>query len=173
MEGIDKTTFKKIFEDHWDDFKTHYPRYDSDYYDNVIQKMLDCGDPDKMGYVRYRCCSCGESRKIAFTCKSCFCLSCAKGYTDKWSDFIGRRLIPQVTYRHEILTVPDFLRIYFYVNPQLLNKLMQTGNNCLIDILQTCAGTNLKIGTIIVLQTNGRSGRYNPHLLISCSPPVE
>jgi hypothetical protein len=64
------------------------------------------------------------------------------------------------------LTVPDFLRIYFYRNPQLLNNLMKTGNNCLIDILQTCTGTNLKMGTIIVLQTNGRSGRYNPHLHI-------
>ena len=90
MEGIDKNTFKKIFRDHWDQYKTAYPRYNSDYYDNVIRKMLDCGDPDKMGYARYWCCCCGESRKIAFTCKSCFCLTCAKGYTDKWSDFISR-----------------------------------------------------------------------------------
>lgn len=166
MEGIDKDTFKKIFRDHWDEYKTVYPRYNSDYYDNVIRKMLDCGDPDKMGYARYWCCCCGESRKIAFSCKSCFCLTCAKGYTDKWSDFIGRRLIPQVIYRHEVLTVPDFLRIYFYRNPHLLNNLMQIGNNCLIDILQTCVRTNLKMGTIIVLQTHGRSGRYNPHLHI-------
>ena len=166
MEGIDKATFKKIFRDHWSSFKEAYPRYDCDRYDQVIQKMLDCGDPEKMGFVQYRCCSCGESRRIAFTCKSCFCLSCAKVYTDRWADFIGRRLIPQVTYRHEILTVPDFLRGYFHRNPDLLNCLLQTGNNCLLDILQTCTRTPLTIGTIIVLQTSGRSGRYNPHLHI-------
>jgi hypothetical protein len=166
MEGIDKTTFKQIFREHWGQFKQAYPRYDGPEYDQVIQKMLDCGDPEKMGFVQYRCCSCGESRRIAFTCKSCFCLSCAKVYADRWADFIGRRLIPQVTYRHEVFTVPDFLRGYFYRNPDLLNCLMQTGNNCLLDILQTCTRTSLTIGTMIVLQTSGRSGRYNPHLHI-------
>jgi hypothetical protein len=166
MEGIDKATFKKIFRDHWSRFKEAYPRYDCDEYDQVIQKMLDCGDPEKMGFIQYRCCSCGESRRIAFTCKSCFCLSCAKVYTDRWAEFIGRRLLPQVTYRHEVFTVPDFLRGYFYRNPDLLNRLMQTGHNCLLDILQTCARTPLTVGTIVVLQTSGRSGRYNPHLHI-------
>jgi hypothetical protein len=166
MEEIDKATFKKIFRDHWDEFKQTHPRYDGPEYDQVIQKMLDCGDPEKMGFVQYRCCSCGESRRIAFTCKSCFCLSCAKVYADRWADFIGRRLIPQVTYRHEVFTVPDFLRGYFYRNPDLLNRLLQTGNNCLRDILQTCTRTSLTLGTIIVLQTSGRSGRYNPHLHI-------
>jgi len=163
MEGIDKATFKKIFRDHGDGFKQIRPRYDSDYYDQVIQKMLDCGDPEKMGFVQYRCCSCGESRRIAFTCKSCFCLSCAKVYADRWADFIGRRRIPQVLYRHEVFPVPDFLRGYFYRNPDLLNHLLQTGNNCLLDILQTCTRTPLTLGTLIVLQTSGRSGRYNPH----------
>ena len=166
MEGIDKNTFKKIFQDHWDEFKTFRPRYNSDYYDTVVNKMLNCGDPEKMGYVQYRCCSCGKTREIAFTCKSCFCLSCAKVYADRWADFIGRRLIPMINYRHQVFTVPDFLRIYFYNNRHLLHKLIKAGNNCLIDILQTCTKINLKIGTIIVLQTNGRSGHYNPHLHI-------
>ena len=166
MEGIDKNTFKKIFRDHWESFKEVHPRYDIDDYNNVIQKMLDCGDPEKMGYVQYRCCSCGETREIAFTCKSCFCLSCAKVYADRWADFIGRRLIPMINYRHQVFTVPDFLRTYFYNNQDLLDKLMKTGNNCLKDIIQTCANIKLKIGAVIVLQTNGRSGHYNPHLHI-------
>jgi len=166
MEGVDKKTFKKIFRDHWDEFKTFRPRYNSDYYDTVINKMLDCGDPQKMGYALYRCCSCGKSKKIAFSCKSCFCLSCAKVYADRWADFIGRRLIPMINYRHQVFTVPDLFRTYFYNNQDLLEKLIKTGNNCLIDILQTCAKIKLKIGTIVVLQTNGRSGQYNPHLHI-------
>ena len=167
MEGIDKNTFKKIFYDYWDAFKQTHPRFDSPDYNDTIQKMLDCGDPKKMGFVQYRCCYCGEIRRIAFTCKSCFCLSCAKVYTDRWADFISRRLLPGVTYRHVVLTMPECLRIWFFRNPELLSQLMRTGHACIKDILQTCTGIKkLDIGNIIVLQTAGRPGNYNPHLHI-------
>ncbi len=128
--------------------------------------MLDCDDPNKMGFVQYRCLSCGETRRIAFTCKACFCLSCAKVYTDRWADFIGRRLLPGVIYRHVVLTMPDFLHPWFYRDRTLLSPLMWAGNDCLKDILRTCSGAELDIGVIIVLQTAGRSGHYNPHLHI-------
>ncbi len=166
MEGIDKNTFKQIFYDHWDAFKQIHTRFDSPDYNGTIQKMLNCGDPEKMGFVQYRCCNCGQVRRIAFTCKSCFCLSCAKVYTDRWADFIGRRLLPGVTYRHVVLTMPEFLRTWFYRNPALLSPFMLAGNACLKDILKTCSGIKLDIGNIIVLQTAGRSGNYNPHLHI-------
>jgi len=166
MEGIDKNTFKQIFYDHWDAFKQTHTRFDSPDYNNTIQKMLDCGDPEKMGFVQYRCCQCGEIRRIAFTCKSCFCLSCAKVYTDRWADFIGRRLLPGIMYRHIVLTMPEFLRTWFYRDPILLGPFMRAGHACLKDILNTCTGSKLDIGNIIVLQTAGRSGHYNPHLHI-------
>jgi len=53
MEGIDKNTFKQIFYDHWDAFKLFQPRFDSPDYNDAIQKMFDCGDPNKMGFVQY------------------------------------------------------------------------------------------------------------------------
>jgi len=112
-QHIDKTTFKQIFFDHWKSFKTNHPRYNNEYYDEVISKMLDCGDPEKMGYARYTCFNCGKSHTVAMTCKSCFCLSCSVPYADKWVDFIGRRLLPGVIYRHIVLTVPDFLGFTF------------------------------------------------------------
>ena len=128
MEGIDKNTFKQIFYDHWDAFKRFRPRFDSSDYNETIQKMLNCGDPEKMGFVQYRCCNCGQIRRIAFTCKSCFCLSCAKVYTDQWADFISRRLLPGVIYRHVVLTMPEFLRVWLYRDPALLSPLMRTGS---------------------------------------------
>ncbi len=134
MEGIDKNTFKRIFHDHWDAFKQFRPRFDNPDYNETVNKMLDCGNPDKMGFVQYRCCYCGEIRRIAFTCKSCFCLSCAKVYTDRWADFVARRLLPGVTYRHVVLTMPEFLRIWFFRDPTLLSPLMRAGNACLKDI---------------------------------------
>ena len=99
---IAKETFKQIFRDHWDEFKNSQPRYNTPYYDEVIQKMLDCGDPSKMGYIRYLCTGCGHTHKIAMSCKSSFCLSCAKPYTDRWVEFIGRRLIPGVTHARQL-----------------------------------------------------------------------
>jgi len=167
MEGIDKNTFKQIFYDHWDTFRKFQPRFDSPDYTETVQKMLDCGDPEKMGFVQYRCCYCGQTRRIAFTCKSCFCLSCAKLYTDRWADFIARRLLPGITYRHVVLTIPEFLRIWFFRKKELLSPFMRAGHACIKDILQTCTGVKkLDIGSIIVLQTAGRSGHYNPHLHI-------
>jgi len=82
----------------------------------------------------------------------------------QWSDFIGRRLIPSVTYRHFILTTPDFLRDWFYQSPDLLSKLMQRGYACLLDIFHTATRKPLDIGCMMVLQTFGRSGEFNPHL---------
>lgn len=167
MEHIDKATFKQIFRDHWNAFKIAYPFYNTPYHDEVVQKMLDCGDPEKMGFAQYRCTFCGETRRIAFSCKSSFCLSCAKVYTDRWADFIGRRMFPGLIYRHIVLTIPDFLRLWFYRNPhKLLSPFMQAGHACLLDVLATCSGTDLDIGSIIVLQTAGRPGTYNPHLHI-------
>jgi len=166
MEGIGKNTFKQIFDDHWEAFKKTQPKFDCPDYNDTIQKMLNCGDPKKMGFVQFRCCHCGQIRRIAFTCKSSFCLSCAKGYTDRWADFIGRRLLPGVTYRHVVLTMPESLRLWFFRNPEWLSPLMRAGHACLNDILNRTTGMNLDIGNIIVLQTAGRSGHYNPHLHI-------
>ncbi|MGA7105534.1 MAG: transposase [Candidatus Deferrimicrobiaceae bacterium] len=163
---MDADTFKQIFRDHWDAFKARYPTFDMPDYKTAVQKMLDCGDPEKMGYVQYRCLFCGETRRIAFTCKSCFCLSCAQPRMAQWSDFIGRRLLPGVTYRHFVLTTADFLRHWFYQDSDLLSQLMRTGYACLEDIFQITAGKPLDIGCVMVLQTYGRSGEFNPHLHI-------
>lgn len=43
--------FKQIFIDHWDGFKHVHPRYNTHYYDGLVDKMLGCGNPDKMGSI--------------------------------------------------------------------------------------------------------------------------
>jgi hypothetical protein len=60
MEGIDKNTFKRIFYDHWNALKQPRPRFDKPDYNETVNKMLGCGDPENMGSVQYRCCYCGE-----------------------------------------------------------------------------------------------------------------
>ena len=49
----DWSVFKQIFADHWQGFKQFRPRYDTPYYDRLVEKMLDCGNPDHMGYMEY------------------------------------------------------------------------------------------------------------------------
>lgn len=169
MQAIDRDTFRQIFEDHWDEFKSRHPLYDTGYYNEVVQKMLGCGR-EEGGYSEYLCMKCGQDlRRIAFTCKSCFCLSCSKVYTDDFVAQVSRVLQPGLRYRHMILTVPKQLRIHFYRNRQegkLLSGLMRCGYECLEDVVSTAVRQKVKIGAIVVVQTHGRSGHHNPHLHI-------
>jgi hypothetical protein len=53
--SLDWHVFKQIFGEHWAGFKRLSPRYDQRYYDSLVDKMLACGNPEKMGYIDYRC----------------------------------------------------------------------------------------------------------------------
>lgn len=165
-QWFDRERLKEIFRAHWESFKETYSRYRGARYDEVVQKMLGCGDA-KNGYATYVCGECGgEQRKVPFSCKSCFCLSCAKVYADQWAARIEAILFPGVAYRHTVLTVPDELREYFYREARLLSELMRVGVECLTDTLSTVLRRAVSVGYIVVIQTNGRSGSYNPHLHI-------
>ena len=92
-----KTEFKKIFEDHWERFKQKHPVYNGVFYDQAVEKMLGCGDA-KNGYTEYRCTTCGvDIRRVPFTCKSPFCLSCGKVYSDSVVTQVSKILHPGVT----------------------------------------------------------------------------
>jgi len=168
-QRVDKETFRQIFLDHWDGFKNAYPSYATAQYEEVVQKMLECGS-EMGGYTEYICMLCGKDRrKVCFTCKGSFCLSCAKVYVDEFVEQVSRMLVPGVIYRHVVLTIPKQLRRYFYNARHegiLLSQFMRCGYECLEDLVSTVRRQDIKIGTIIVVQTHGRSGHYNPHLHI-------
>jgi len=60
----DWSVFKQIFADHWEPFQHAHPRYQTAYYDDLVAKMLACGNPEKMGYVEYRCLQCGQGKHL-------------------------------------------------------------------------------------------------------------
>ena len=62
MQGIDQDTFRRIFEEHWDKFKSGHPSYATEYYEEVVQKMLGCGR-EEGGYSEYLCTCCGQDRR--------------------------------------------------------------------------------------------------------------
>ena len=162
------SVFKQIFADHWDGFKRAYPRYDRRYYDGLVAKMLGCGDPAQMGYIDYRCLQCGEgTHRVAMSCKSSLCLRCAKVYVDTWVSQVSQMLHAGVIYRHIVLTMPALLRTTFYQQSQaLLSPFMRCGRRCLDDVFSRISGRPLTGGYIMVIQTHGRNGQYNPHLHI-------
>ena len=72
---------KRIFEDGWKEFKQNNPRFEG--IDEVVGKMLGCGNSEN-GYATYICEDCKSKIVIPFSCKSNFCLSCAKSYSLNW-----------------------------------------------------------------------------------------
>ena len=128
--------------------------------------MLACGNPEKMGYVEYRCLHCGQGKHlVAMSCKSSLCLRCAKVYVDNWVSQVSKVLHEGVIYRHIILTVPAMFRTTFYQNAAvLLSAFMRCGAQCLDDFYSAVRGKALRGGYITVLHTHGRNGQYHPHL---------
>jgi hypothetical protein len=167
QERPDWNTYKQIFADYWEGFKEENPRYNTEYYQCLVNKMLFCGDPEQMGYIKYMClyCGCGR-RKVSMSCKSSLCLRCGKVYVDDWVSQVSMMLHEGVIYRHITLTMPDFIGNIFYNHTELLGPLMKCGVKCLDDFFSFVSGRRLKGGYIVVLQTHGRNGHYNVHLHI-------
>jgi len=108
--------FLKIFLDFWSLFKSLYPSYDTDYYDEVVTKTLNCSNP-KFGFMQFLCLCCGkDSRVIAHSCKSKLCLRCGRVKGEKFSHKIKNQLHPEISYRHLTFTIPEQVRIIFYIH---------------------------------------------------------
>src|SRR3970040_2053608 len=68
-----------------------YPRYSEGYYEEQVERMLSCGNPEEMGYIGYLCMSCGQgSRVVSMSCKSSLCLRCGKVYVDEWVSQVSK-----------------------------------------------------------------------------------
>ena len=162
----DWSVFKQIFADHWDPFQRAHPRYQTSYYDGLAAKMLACGNPEKMGYLEYRCLHCGQGKHlVSMSCKSSLCLRCAKVYVDNWVTQVSKALHEGVISRHIILTVPAMFRTAFYQNAAVVfSAFMRCGGPCLDDFYSEVRGKALRGGSITVLHTHGRHGQYHPHL---------
>jgi hypothetical protein len=159
--------FKSIFRDNLADFKKTYPELDTPYYDEVINKMLNCGTTAG-GYAEYDCMHCGGDHHIVyFSCKSRLCLKCAKRRSAEIAENIAKQLIQGVTYRQVVLTMPCQLRDPFYEHPnqrKLYSAYMRASYDCLVEVFQIMfKKKNIKIAVIPVIHTHSRNGDYNPH----------
>jgi hypothetical protein len=131
----DWNVFKQIFAEHWEGFTHAHPRSQTADSDGLVAKMLAWGNPEKMGYVAYRCLQWGQgTHRVAMSCQSSLCLRCAKVSVDDWVSQVSQRLHAGGISRHIILTVPAMFRTTFYQNAAVvLSALMRCGVQCLDD----------------------------------------
>lgn len=154
---------RKIFEDHWEEFVKLYGYKIRDVVFEEVEKMLGCGSFSN-GYTEYTCLSCGETKKVAFRCKSRFCTSCGKVYVDERAEKMSKKLI-KGKHRHMVFTIPEELREYFMKDRKLLEILPR----CSADVLKSYfLKMNIKEeftpGIITVIHTFGRDLKWNPHV---------
>lgn len=107
-----KGKIKTILEDHWDGFLNIYENKVRPNIKREVEKVLKCKDT-KYGFIELKFDSCNTIKKIGFTCKSRFCTSHGKIYTDNSIDNMLGNLI-NVKHRHIVFTIPEELREFFW-----------------------------------------------------------
>lgn len=157
-----KNRLIQVFRDHWEGFKQFHPDLVNENIEANVQKMMGCGLFSN-GYAEYRC-SCGYIKRVAFSCKSRFCLRCSKVYIDNWVNKMKQTIFAKVEHRHIILTVPGSLWKYFH-NKEMLKLLADCGARLIEEVVSICLkGKQIELGVMLITQTAGRRSTWNPHL---------
>lgn len=128
-----------------------------------VEKMLQCGDPDK-GFATYRCPDCGNIQRIPFTCKSRICTSCGKKHADKWAIQLSMELY-DVSHRHIVFTIPDVLRDVFEDDRTRWKIMMDSVNQTMKQMIGTRRKDgDVTPGVICILHPFGKDMKFNPHV---------
>ena len=154
---------KKILNDHWSGFLKLYSKKIRKNVKREVEKVLKCKDI-RHGYIEFKCDECNISKKVAFTCKSRFCTSCGKIYTDKWVDNMLGELI-NVRHRHIVFTIPEELREFFGVDRQRLKILPKCAAKAVTSWMYSLnKREEFTPGIVTVIHTFGRDLKWNPHV---------
>jgi len=155
---------KEILKLKWPEFEVKCSAAIRECEREAVTKVLGCGDP-KNGFAEYWCLECGKEKKIVpFTCKSRFCPSCGKVYTDKWVEKMSKEMV-DVPHRHVVLTIAEELRPLFYWNRDMLPILIESAAQVMKSIIsEKKKNKDLIPGIVIVVHTFGRDLKFNPHI---------
>lgn len=123
--------------------------------------MLDCRDPQKLGYTKYSCPKHPQQVTIIpHSCKSKFCNVCGSYQTDKWMSK-ALTFFPNTTYYHITFTIPDYLWYFLKDNPKPLDYLFKASAELIRGwfnergiIPAVCSG----------LHTFGKKVNFNSHI---------
>jgi len=157
-------TIKQIFKDHWPDFLKKYRKGIPNYVIENVEKVLNCRDPQRLGYHKYVC----ENHPdqvivVPHSCKSRFCNSCGKVMADQWTEK-AFKYFPDSPFYHitfTISTISDKLRPYFYLKPELRSLLFQAAAE---SVLGWFRERSILPAVVCVLHNHGRDGKHHPHI---------
>lgn len=128
-----------------------------------MEKVLKCKDI-KYGFIELKCDNCNTKKKIGSTCKSRFCTSCGKIYTDNWIDNMLGNLI-NVKHRHIVFTIPEELRKFFGVDRQRLKILPKCAARAVTSWMHSLnKKEEFTPGIVAVIHTFGRDLKWNLHV---------
>lgn len=155
---------QKIFEENWDAF------VETIGYENIreicheeVEKIINCGKFEN-GYLEYTCGSCGEVKRVGFTCKSRLCSSCGKKYVDERSEKMSSKMLP-VKHWHMTFTIPESMRMIFRRDRELLGELPRLVNKVIrYGFAKKNKSEDYTPGIIAVIHTFGRDLKWNPHV---------
>jgi len=105
-------TIKQILKENWDDFYALRGSSVRGVVVSNVNRVMNCGDKDKLGYSVYSCPRCDSQHIVAHTCKSRFCNSCGKIKNDDWIASSQERLL-NVPHKHLVFTIPSELWLLF------------------------------------------------------------
>jgi len=128
-----------------------------------LQRYIECGIA-RFGVMRFRCPKCGEDLFVAFSCKiRGLCPSCdAKRATIIMAD-AADRLLPEVSYRQYVLTIPKRLRWYVNQNAALPGEISRIlAREIELYLSKKTAGT--AAAQLHFIQRAGRSLNLHPHV---------
>ena len=158
-----KGKIKNILEEHWDGFLEKYKNKIRPNVKKEIEKVLRCKDT-RYGFIQLKCDNCNTTKKIGFTCKSRFCTSCGKIYTDNWINNMLGNLI-NVKHRHIVFTIPKELREFFGIDRQRLKILPKCAAKAVTSWMHSLnKKEEFTPGIVTVIHTFGRDLKWNPHV---------
>lgn len=156
-----KYTIKQIFKEHWSEFLKKYHKGIPDYVIENVEKILNCRNPQKLGYHKYACPDHPDQITVVpHSCKSRFCNSCGKAMADQWTER-AFCYFPDTPFYHIVFTISDKLRPYFLLKPELRKWLFNASAETVLDWFKE---RNILPAIVCVLHNHGRDGKHHPHI---------
>lgn len=156
-----KTILSKHFFSFWRSNNHKFPKDSRDSIFENVTRFLECGDP-KVGYTSFICLKCKTIHKTPFSCKSRFCSSCGRNYSDNWSNNIANSLI-DCHHRHATFSLPNgWIRDFFFNHRNLLKELAEASYLALKYSFKKLGILNF--GSIATIHTFSRKVEWNPHI---------
>ena len=156
-----KTILAKYFFQYWRNNNHKFPILLRETIIENINKFLECGDPE-IGYTSFICLKCKTIHKTPFSCKSRFCSTCGRVYSESWAHNIANNLI-DCPHRHATFSLPaGWIRNFFFKHRHLLKDLAEASYFALKYSFKRMG--IFDFGSITTIHTFSRKVNWNPHI---------